>query len=184
LRNTHSLTRAVAALTFAVPGMLLAAPIGPAHAARTVAVVVKGTTARWLLSSLRIRSMDRIPHTEWRRGYRSSFYRFFVLDVTLTNMGPVMADPYDDLTLTLKVKPMYPTRFTAGWTSLRHVPVFDSLYREASRLYGGVAPWRPTTPRATTTYVYVIATNRGDAHYGLYNAPPYKKYVFLLDTGV
>lgn len=153
------------------------------QSAQVASIAVKGETTTWRLSLLRIGSTLRIPHVNWVRGYRANYYRFFILSVQLTNTGSHMADPFDDLVLTLKVKPPYPTKFTPGWTSLSRKGIFVAMYNEVVHDYGGAYPWQTAKPGSTIVYTYLIATNRGDSHYGLYNAPPYKSYVFLTNTG-
>lgn len=186
----HTLGR-VRAATILSTACLLAASGWRAHAASASApavVAVTGETTTWTLSLSRIRGMQRIPHTSWR-GYNANVFQTYVLTLQLTNTGGRAAAPAHDLTLTMKVtEPQYAPRdlgaYAAGYTEPEPKGPFVAMLREAARQYGGVPAWTVARPGHALTYSYVILTNRGNSHYGLYNAPPYKKYIYLLDTGV
>ena len=145
---------------------------------------VQGTVTSWRLSLLAIRSVDRIPHTSWV-GYRGNFYRFFVLTLRMTNAGSVAADPYHDLILTLRVMPPRFTHYAEGFMPMRiDRDVFEDIATTAAQEFGGQPLWVATKPGRSSTYVAVIGTNRGDAHYGLYNFSLRKGYALLFSVGV
>jgi len=189
--STYELTRRLALAT------LIALAASPTYSAATAAsthgmvgsaVAVEGRKSTWQVSLLSIRGMYRIPNTAWR-GYKSNFYRFFVLTLRLTNKGAVAADPADDLGLSLKVHPPYTPHqmgYSAGFTILdRTDKVLVGMMRTAARTYGGAVPWTVARPGQPMTYCYVIGTNRGDSHYGLYNIVPVKRInKYLFDTGL
>lgn len=147
-------------------------------------VPVLGLTTNWRLELLRSRSMYRIPYTTWS-AYKANFYRIFVFTLRLTNTGARPASPYADLNLIIRVKPQYPTRYISGFMTLSpKAKVFHDMMVEAAHEFGGVPIWQTARPGQTLIYSLVIATNRGDSHYGLYNELPYKRPVFLADTGL
>ncbi len=165
--------------------LLLISATAPRPAAATAARIatINGQTTQWNLSLLRIRSMNRIPHSTWT-GYNTAFkYRLFVLTVRLNNTGRRAANPYNDVTLTLKVLPNYPTAYPSGFTSVPHNADTADMYQAAARQYGGLLPWQATQPGRTSVYCYVIGANRGEAHYGLYSFASGKGMTFLQDTG-
>ena len=161
----------------------------PVHrtAAATPAVAVEGKKTTWQVSLLSIRSMYQVPGTTWR-GYRSNFYRFFVLTLRLANTGSLALAPADDLTLTLKVRPPYLPHqmgYSAGFTIPdRTDKALVAMVQTAARTYGGVAPWTVAQSGQSLTYSYLIGTNRGDSHYGLYNFRVRKAPQYLFDTGM
>ncbi len=165
---------------------VFAAPVHSKTAASS-AVSIEGKKTTWRVSLLRTRGLYQIPGTTWR-GYRSNFYRFFVLTLRLTNTGGKALAPADDLTLTLKVHPPYLPHqmgYEAGFTILdRTDKVLVGMMRTAAHLYGGVVPWTVASPGHTLTYCYLIGTNRGDSHYGLYNFQTRKAPQYLFDTGL
>ncbi len=177
-----------AVLTSSPRGAMPAASIRAAVTASPT-VAVKGRKTTWQVSLLGIRSMYRIPGTSWV-GYKSNFYRFFVLTLRLTNTGDRTLAPADDLVLALKVSPPsipHQAGYAAGFTILdRTDKVLVGMMRTAARTYGGAVPWTAARPGQSTTYCYVIGTNRGDSHYGLYNILPRKEggTTYLLDTGM
>ncbi len=196
--NRHTLPRRLALA--ALPALVALAT--PVHSSASAAVVQGARTpagpsasvegkhkTTWQVSLLGIRSMYRIPATSWR-GYKSDFYRFFVLTLRLTNSGGRALDPADDLVLSLKVHPPYEPHqsgYAAGFTILdRTDKVLVGMMRTAARTYGGAVPWTVAQPGQSLTYCYVIGTNRGDSHYGLYNILPHNEggTTYLFDTGM
>ncbi len=195
MMNKHMLSRrlALAALpafvglaALPVQTRVLAAPVN-GRVAASPAVAVEGKKTTWQVSLLGIRSMYQIPGTTWR-GYRSNFYRFFVLTLRIANTGGVALAPADDLTLMMKVQPPYQPHqsgYSAGFTiSDRTDKGLVSLMQAASHIYGGVLPWTVAKPGQSLTYSYLIGTNRGDSHYGLYNFRVRKAPQYLFDTGM
>lgn len=193
-RHRHTWRQCILAALLALV-TLAAAPsqaqvfAAPAHRAAADAppAIVKGKKTTWQVSLLRTRSMYQIPGTTWR-GYRGNFYRFFVLTLRLTDTGGQAIAPADDLTLTLRVRPPYLPHqqgYLAGFTILdRTDKVLVGMMRTAAHLYGGETPWTVASPGHTLTYCYVIGTNRGDSHYGLYNFQTRKAPQYLFDTGL
>jgi len=155
--------------------------------AATAVVAVEGKKTTWQVSLLGIRSMYQIPGTTWR-GYRSNFYRFFVLTLRLANTGGQAVAPADDLTLMMKVRPPYLPHqmgYSAGFTLPdRTDKALVAMVQTAARTYGGVVPWTIAKPGQSLIYSYLIGTNRGDSHYGLYNFRVRKAPVYLFDTGM
>ncbi len=192
-RHTLSRRLALAALpavvAFAalpVPARVIAATVHRIAAA-TPAVAVEGKKTTWQVSLLGIRSMYQIPGTSWR-GYRSNFYRFFVLTLRIANTGGQAVAPADDLTLMMKVRPPYLPHqmgYSAGFTLPdRTDKALVAMVQTAARTYGGVVPWTVARPGQSLTYSYLIGTNRGDSHYGLYNFRVRKAPQYLFDTGM
>jgi hypothetical protein len=102
----------------------------------------------------------------------------------MRNLGVHPADLAHDLMLVLKVMPPHFTYYTPGWTLVDQAPPLPAMEQAAAQLYGGVLPTTITHPGATTTYSYLIATNRGDSYYGLYQFDPIKgTYTLLFPTG-
>ncbi len=173
----------------ATPNYGIAKVATPVHgtAAATPAVAVEGKKTTWQVSLLGIRSMYQIPGTTWR-GYRSNFYRFFVLTLRIANTGSVALAPADDLTLMMKVRPPFLPHqmgYSAGFTLPdRTDKGLVPLMQAAARIYGGVLPWTVVNPGQSLTYSYLIGTNRGDSHYGLYNFRVRKAPQYLFDTGM
>jgi len=176
----------VAIVATPVQARVLAAPVN-GRVAASPAVAVEGKKTTWQVSLLSIRSMYQIPGTTWR-GYKGNFYRFFVLTLRLANTGGQAVAPADDLTLMMKVRPPYQPHqsgYSAGFTiSDRTDKGLVVLMQAAARTYGGVLPWTVAQPGQSLTYSYLIGTNRGDSHYGLYNFRVRKAPQYLSDTGM
>jgi len=196
MMNRHLLPRWLALAALPALVALAATPVhGTAKvatpvygtAAATPAVAVEGKKTTWQVGLLSIRSMYQIPGTTWR-GYKSNFYRFFVLTLRLANTGSQALAPADDLTLMMKVRPPYLPHqmgYSAGFTiSDRTDKGLVALMQTAARTYGGVLPWTVARPGQSLIYSYLIGTNRGDSHYGLYNFRVRKTPQYLFDTGM
>lgn len=184
-----------------------------AAALESPVVAVKGIGTTWEITLVHSRAMDRIPHTTWIRrwtdpacmqrrsqhhprlddpascvrqydAYRRMQPRIFVLTLRLVNTGARAAAPSDDLALTMAVMPPTKTRYPMGWVSGLKVEPYGRFTSAAAQQFGGALPWTTTAPGHATTYCYVIMAYRGEAHYGLYNAPYHQPRVFLFNTGL
>jgi hypothetical protein len=146
-------------------------------------VNVKGNTTTWTLRLVSLRSMNRIPNTTWKN-YAMNMWKFWVLQLSMTNTGQRAASLSDDLDITLRILPQYQTNPPSpGWAQvLPNDKGLRPLILAAAREFGGALSWQVTQPGHTTLYSYLIGSRRGESHYGLYNATP-KGFIFLFDTG-
>ena len=162
--------------------MLLAGatlPIRAAPSPRYPTVTLDGTKTSWRMAVQRIVSIDRFPGIAYNE---YSIRRFFALRIRMTNVGTKPADLADDVVLVLRVMPPHLTYYTPGWTLVSQMQSYPTMEKAAAKTYGGVLPFVVTRPSQTMTYSYLIATNRGDSHYGLYQFTLKKGLVLLFPT--
>jgi hypothetical protein len=156
----------------------------PLRAAAVATAPVNGLATTWRISLLKVRTMNRVPNTDFANSwvfYKSTFFHFFVMTIQLANTGQRSANPYTDLNIVI-----WPRRGGgSAYTELaRDRPPQGRIMQVAAREYGGAAPWTATAPGRTTTYIFVYAATRGQTNFAMLNFDSTKGYTYLFDTGV